>query len=72
MVEEWSGYLLLVCPALVGFLSLVGGVTLIATRDKSAEKGTSVGRMILAAVLLIVALGVGGCYALLTFIGAAY
>lgn len=61
--------LLLLAPALVGLAALVGGVFLVVKRE--GEEKLGVGRAVAGIFCLLLAFGVGTCYAVV-FLGGAF
>lgn len=71
MVEWLETWAIFICPAVIGLSCLAGGIALIAGRNKPQNKGKT-GRVVLAIILLIVALGIGGCYSWLAAFAMSY
>ncbi len=65
--DSWGLALLVFGPAVLGLLALGGGIALLAS-GREGERH-SVVRIAASVVLLVVALGIGGCYAVM-FLGA--
>lgn len=69
--NEWPLLMLIFCPGIVGFFSLIGGLVLVLGGRKEEGAAPSTGRVILGVILLVLALGIGGCYAVM-MVGSSF
>lgn len=67
MSSDWPLYFLIFGPALLGLVALGGAIALLGGAKREGSAGTI--RLVAGVVLLILALGVGGCYGVMLFGG---